>query len=44
MSLNQNINTVQDYEDVLAAIQGYVNKKKTYPFGEPHHCYEVTVL
>mgnify|MGYP003454801450 CR=1 FL=1 len=29
MSLNQNINTVQDYEDVLAAIQGYVNGLKT---------------
>jgi len=26
---NQNINTVQDYEDVLAAMQGYVNGLKT---------------
>lgn len=29
MSVNQNINTVQDYEDVLAAMQGYVNGLKT---------------
>lgn len=29
MSKNQNINTVQDYEDVLAAMQGYVNGLKT---------------
>ena len=26
---NQNINTVQDYEDVLTAMQGYVNGLKT---------------
>ena len=29
MSKNQNINTVQDYEDVLAAMQGYVHGLKT---------------
>jgi len=29
MSLNQNINTVQDYEDVLAAMEGYVQGLKT---------------
>ena len=29
MSANQNINTVQDYEDVLAAMEGYVSGLKT---------------
>ncbi|AMP98028.1 hypothetical protein AY601_1100 [Pedobacter cryoconitis] len=29
MSANQNINTVQDYEDVLAAMEGYVQGLKT---------------
>jgi hypothetical protein len=29
MSANQNINTVQDYEDVLAAMEGYVHGLKT---------------
>lgn len=29
MSTNQNINTVQDYEDVLAAMEGYVQGLKT---------------
>ena len=29
MSVNQNINTVQDYEDVLAAMEGYVQGLKT---------------
>lgn len=29
MSANQNINSVQDYEDVLVAMQGYVNGLKT---------------
>lgn len=29
MSANKNINTVQDYEDVLAAMEGYVNGLKT---------------
>ncbi|WP_166333071.1 nuclear transport factor 2 family protein [Sphingobacterium chungjuense] len=29
MSINKNINTVQDYEDVLKAMEGYVNGLKT---------------
>lgn len=29
MSANKNINTVQDYEDVLAVMEGYVNGLKT---------------
>ncbi|MCD0456397.1 nuclear transport factor 2 family protein [Chryseobacterium sp. LC2016-27] len=29
MSANKNINTVQDYEDVLAAMEGYVQGLKT---------------
>lgn len=29
MSANKNINTVQDYEEVLAAMEGYVNGLKT---------------
>lgn len=29
MSANQNINTVQDYEDVLGAMEGYVRGLKT---------------
>lgn len=29
MAANQNINTIQDYEDVLAAMEGYVNGLKT---------------
>ena len=29
MSANKNINTVQDYEDVLEAMEGYVNGLKT---------------
>lgn len=29
MSANKNINSVQDYEDVLAAMEGYVNGLKT---------------
>ncbi|KQX00860.1 nuclear transport factor 2 family protein [Flavobacterium sp. Root420] len=29
MAVNQNINTVQDYEDVLAAMEGYVHGLKT---------------
>lgn len=29
MAANQNINTVQDYEDVLAAMEGYVSGLKT---------------
>ncbi|OXG03966.1 putative lumazine-binding protein [Flavobacterium araucananum] len=29
MSVNKNINTVQDYEDVLAVVEGYVHGLKT---------------
>lgn len=29
MSTNQNINTVQDYEDVLTAMEGYIHGLKT---------------
>ncbi len=29
MSVNKNVNTVQDYEDVLAAMEGYVQGLKT---------------
>jgi hypothetical protein len=29
MAANQNINTVHDYEDVLAAMEGYIHGLKT---------------